>query len=144
MTNSESVSVFPPSSVVLTRKAPGHYEVRNARGGVIEVATEGELFRPGELLLAAIAACSSVDVDLMTSRRAEPETFEVTSSGRKSTEGGNHFEDLQVNFRLRFPEGEAGDAARARIQAAVRASAERECTVSRTVEAGTPVEFIIE
>lgn len=133
-----------PSTVTLTRVSQQRYEVRNSRGGVIAVATEGQQFRPGELMLAAIAACSAVDVDVMTSRRAEPEVFEVTSSAVKSTEGGNHYEDMVISFKLRFPAGEQGDAARDRIQAAVRASHERECTVSRTIEAGTPVAFVID
>lgn len=132
------------TKVTLTRLGQGHYLVRNSRDTLIEVATSGPAFRPGELFLAALAACPSVDVDHMTSRRADAEVFEVTSSGHKSTEGGNHYEDLTVTFRLRFPDGQDGDAARARIPAAVKASHERECTVSRTVEAGTPVEFIID
>lgn len=134
----------PKTHVVLTRVGAGKYQVQNSRGTVIEVAVEGDAFRPGELFLASIAACSSVDVDTMTSRRAEPEIFEVTSAAHKSTEGGNHYEDITVTYRLRFADDEAGDQARARVQPAVRASAERECTVSRTIEAGTPVEFRVE
>lgn len=132
------------TTVTLTRVSQQRYEVRNSRGTVIEIATEGDQFRPGELFLAAIAACSSVDVDVMTSRRAEPDVFEVKSSAHKSTEGGNHFEDIEVSFKLRFPAGEQGQAARDRIAAAVKASHERECTVSRTIEAGTPVKFVVD
>lgn len=132
------------TKVTLTRLGSGHYEVRNSRGTTVEIATSGAAFRPGELFLASIAACSSVDVDIMTSRRAEPEVFEVTSSGHKSDEGGNHYEDLTVTFKLRFPQGADGDAARARVEAAIRASHDRHCTVSRTVEAGTPVEFVVD
>ncbi len=135
---------FKPTSVTLTRVAPGRYQARNSRGTTIEFGTGDDQFAPGELFLASIAGCSSVDVDAMTSRRAEPDVFEVTSSGVKSTEGGNHYEDITVTFRLRFPEGEQGDAARDRIPAAVQASQDRECTVSRTVAAGSPVEFIID
>lgn len=134
----------PKTHVVLTRVGAGRYQIRNSRGAVIEVTVDGDGFRPGELFLGAIAACSSVDVEAMTTRRAEPEQFEVTSAAHKSTEGGNHYEDVTVSYRLRFAADEAGDAARDRIPAAVRASAERECTVSRTIEAGTPVEFIID
>ena len=38
-----------------------------------------------------------------------------------------------------FPHGEADDAARAVLPEAVRRSHDRLCTVSRTVELGTPV-----
>lgn len=132
-----------PITVQLTRTGSTTYEATNARGVRLPLgAPDG--FSPVELLLAALAGCSAVDVDLMTSRRAEPESFEVTAQGTKSTEGGNHLEDVSVTFRLRFPAGDAGDQARARVDAAVRASHERDCTVSRTVELGTPVAFVVE
>jgi putative redox protein len=40
---------------------------------------------------------------------------------------------------VRFPAGAAGDAARNLLPRALRASHQRTCTVSRTIEAGTPV-----
>ncbi len=130
-----------PTEVSLTRLAKGRYEARNANGAIVEFGVTGDAFTPGELFLAALAGCAAVDVDVMTSRRAEPSAFVVTGSGVKATEGGNHFEDLTVTFRLAFPDGPAGDEARARIPSAVRASHERDCTVSRTVEAASPVGF---
>ena len=132
-----------PTIVRLERVAPGAYVAANARG--VRLAIGGtDAFSPVELLLAAIAGCSSVDVDLMTSRRAEPERFAVTASAVKVREGGNHLEDVEVTFSLRFPAGAEGDAARTRIAPAVRASQERDCTVSRTVELGTPITFAID
>ena len=133
----------PATTVTLSRRAPTEYEATNGRGARLDIGGEGN-FSPVELLLAALGGCTAVDVDLMTSRRAEPEAFEVVASGRKSTEGGNHMEDLTVTFRLRFPAGQDGDKARARIEPAVKASHERDCTVSRTVELGTPIRFVVE
>lgn len=129
-----------PVSVTLARLDRTRYEATNGRGARIEVGGPGD-FSPVELLLAALAGCTAVDVDVMTSRRAEPEVFEVVASGVKRTDGGNRLEDLSVTFRLRFPEGADGDAARVRIAPAMQASHERDCTVSRTVELGTPVAF---
>ena len=137
------MTATPGITVTLTRRDLMAYTATNGRGASIEVGGQGN-FSPVELLLAAIGGCTAVDVDVMTSRRAEPEAFEVEVSGSKSTEGGNHMTDLQVTFRLRFPEGTAGDAARDRIPAAIRASHDRDCTVSRTVEAGTPVVFVVD
>ncbi len=127
-------------TVSLRRTEFGTYEATNDRGGTI-VLGEGHdaTFTPVELLLTAIAGCASIDVDYITTRRAEPESFEVSSSGVKSTEGGNHLTDLHVTFRIVFPDGDAGDAARARLPQAIRRSAESLCTVSRTVQLGTPV-----
>ena len=132
----------PPTTVHLIRRGPSSYEAAKARGVRLPIGGE-DGFSPVELLLAAIAGCSAVDVDLMTSRRAEPTGFDVTASGRKVREGGNHLEDVEVTFTLRFPDGPEGDAARARIAPAVRASQERDCTVSRTVELPTPITFTI-
>ena len=127
-------------SVTLTRTEFATFRVENDRGGVLEIGEgDGTLFTPVELLLAAIAGCSAIDVDYITSRRAEPVSFEVTSSGVKSTEGGNHLTDLHVSFRIAFPEGPDGDAARDRLPVAIRRSGESLCTVSRTVQLGTPV-----
>jgi len=82
-----------------------------------------------------------VDVDTVTGRRASAEDFTVDVQAHKARdpEGGSVLRDIEMTFRLRFPEGEAGDAARAILPRAVKASHDRTCTVSRTIEAGVPV-----
>lgn len=45
---------------------------------------------------------------------------------------------------MTFPDGEAGDAARAVLPKAVAESHDRLCTVGRTVELPTPVEMRID
>jgi putative redox protein len=57
---------------------------------------------------------------------------------------GNRLTDIAVTFRLRFPAGERGDAARAVLPDAVAKSHDRLCTVGRTVELGTPIATRIE
>ena len=52
---------------------------------------------------------------------------------------GKGMENLAVEFTIRFPEGEDGDKAREALPRAVKMSHDRLCTVSRTVELGTPV-----
>ena len=59
-------------------------------------------------------------------------------------EAGNVLRDIQVRFDVRFPDGEHGDAARDVLPEAVRRSHDRLCTVSRTVELGTPIEVVVE
>lgn len=134
-------------SVELTRLGLGRYEIRNARGGTITIGDGGtDDFTPVELLLAALAGCSSVDVDHITSRRAEPESFVVVAEGEKAStaESGNHMKDLEVTFRLGFPEGDGGDEAREAFPRSVAQSRDRLCTVSRTVQLGTPVAMTAE
>lgn len=134
-------------SVALSRLAQGEYEVVNERGGSIRLGNGRTAdFTPVELLLAAIAGCSAVDVDVVTSRRAEPTEFGATSTGVKATdpEKGNHMTDLEVTFTVRFPEGTDGDRAREMLPRAVAMSHDRLCTVSRTVQLGTRVDMRVD
>ena len=136
----------PHRTVTITRTSPGRYSAVNGRGGTLEFGTgDVDDFTPVELFLAAVGGCTAVDVDILTTRRAEPESFVVQVGGEKvRDEDGNRMEDLSVTFRLKFPEGESGDAARAILPEAVQRSRDRLCTVSRTVECGTPVTTRIE
>lgn len=128
-------------SISMERVSKGVFDVTNVRGGTIRIGGgEGPEFTPVELLLTAIAGCTAVDVDFITVKRAEPETFTVMASGEKLKDAhGNHMGDLQVSFSVTFPEGEAGDRAREMLPKALAMSHDRLCTVSRTVELGTPV-----
>jgi putative redox protein len=129
-------------SVQFERTANSKYEVRNNRGGTLAVGSGQDAdFTPVELLLAAIGTCSAIDVDIVTSRRAEPTEFTVVVRGDKIRDPaeGNRMENLAVEFIIRFPEGEDGDKAREALPRAVKMSHDRLCTVSRTVELGTPV-----
>jgi uncharacterized OsmC-like protein len=128
--------------VQFERTANSKYEVRNIRGGTLSVGSGQDAdFTPVELLLAAIGTCSAIDVDIVTSRRAEPTEFTVVVSGDKIRDAveGNRMENLAVEFTIRFPEGDDGDKAREALPRAVKMSHDRLCTVSRTVELGTPV-----
>jgi putative redox protein len=127
--------------VSIARDAVTKYTVTNERGGTIPVGSGGDAdFTPVELLLAAIGACTAIDVDAVTSRRAEPTEFTVQAEGLKIRDNlGNRMTDLVVTFRVSFPAGEGGDAVRALLPDAVRRSHDSLCTVSKTVELGTPV-----
>ena len=133
-------------SVRLERIENSRYVVTNDRGGQISIGKgEGTDFTPVDLLLAGIGGCTAVDVDILTSRRAEPDAFEVLVDAEKvHDDAGNRLTDIVVTFRIRFPDGERGDAARALLPDAVRKSHDRLCTVSRTVELGTPIGTRIE
>ncbi len=133
-------------SVTIERVANGRFAATNTRGGRIAFGTgDGPGFTPTELLLAAIGGCTAIDVDIVTSRRAEPESFEVRVDGDKvrDTEG-NRLTAIEVTFRIRFPDGEKGEEARAVLPDVVRKSHDRLCTVGRTVELATPVTARIE
>ncbi|MFG3280761.1 OsmC family protein [Streptomyces sp. NPDC048111] len=127
-------------SVTLHRVGPGRFTATNARGDTLDFATDGTGFTPVELFLAAIGGCTAADVEVATSRHAEPADFTIDARGNKvEDEGGNRMSDLEVTFSVAFPDGTSGDRARAILPRAVKTSHDRLCTVSRTVEAGTPV-----
>ena len=131
--------------VTLTREGVGRYTVRNDRGGSITTSSGTDELSPVELLLAGIAGCTAVDVDTVTTRRAEPEQFEVEVTADKvRDEHGNHLQEIEVRFRVRFPEGDGGDAAREMLPKLVQRSHDEWCTVSRTVELGTKVTATVE
>jgi putative redox protein len=127
--------------VSIVRDAVTKYTATNERGGTIAIGSGGDAdFTPVELLLAAIGGCTAIDVDVVTSRRAEPAEFTIEVEGEKIRDAlGSRMTDLAVTFRVSFPAGEGGDAARAMLPDAVRRSHDSLCTVSKTVELGTPV-----
>jgi putative redox protein len=128
-------------AVTIERTASGRFRATNARAGQLTFGTgDGTDFTPTELLLAAIGGCTAIDIDILTSRRAEPESFQVEVEADKVRDtSGNHLSNIAVTFRITFPEGDDGDAARALLPDAVRKSHDRLCTVGRTVELGTAI-----
>ena len=131
-------------SVEIERTGLGQYVGRNVRGGTLEFGT-GDAgdprFTPVELLLTAIAGCTAADVDYIVSKRAEATEFIARAFGDKIRDehGHNRLVNLLVQLAVTFPEGEGGDAAREALPRAVQMSHDRLCTVSRTVESGTPI-----
>jgi putative redox protein len=133
-------------SVRLERTAPLQFQVTNRRGSSMIIGNgDPAAFSPIELLLAAIAGCTAMDVDAITGKRAEPERFEVGIRGDKIKDvDGNRLVNIEVNFEVRFPDTEAGAAATAVLPVAARKSHDRLCVVSRTVELSSPIAIRID
>ena len=125
----------------LIRTATGHYTARNAAGAEIAFGQGEDLLSPVELLLAAIAGCSSIDVDTVTSRSAEPSEFRIEATGHKVVEenGANRMDGLNLSFHLSFPDDVDGRKAAGMVERLVALSHDKYCTVSRTVEHGAAV-----
>jgi putative redox protein len=129
-------------SVKLSRLGRHHFQAENSRGGTLSFgnARWGE-FTPVELLLVAIAGCTAMDVDAITIKRSEPARFQLDCSGHYTRSvHGNHVTDIAVDFDVEFPDSEEGRAAADVLETAIRKSHDRLCTVTRTVELGTPVD----
>ncbi|PRA06230.1 oxidoreductase [Arthrobacter sp. MYb229] len=132
--------------VSIERLASRRYQATSTESGASIEFGQGEgLLSPVELLLAAIAGCSSIDVDAATTRHAEPEKFEVTATGYKVEAGGaSQMEDIDMSFNLKFPDTVEGRKAAGMVQRIVKLSHDKYCTVSRTVELGSKVTSTIE
>ncbi len=128
--------------VELVRDGLLRFTATNSRGGTLAIGSgQDDDFTPVELLLVAIAGCTGMDVDSIVAKRSEPETFTVSARADKVRDSsGNHLTGIEVVFDVTFPEGEAGDAARAVLPVAITKSHDRLCTVSRTVELGSPID----
>ncbi len=131
-------------SIDLVKIGEGRYKATNRRGGVLPVGSGDDPdFTPVELLLAALAGCGAIDMDLITRKRAAAEVFEVRAEGHKvRDEQGSHLVGLRVGFDLTFPDGEAGDRARAVVPRTLQQVRDRLCTVGRTVAIGEPVDYV--
>jgi putative redox protein len=127
--------------VELTRTGPLRLRATNARGGTLELGSgDGDHFTPVELLLVALAGCSAIDVESITGKRSDPSRFDVVAEADKVRDGdGNHLTGVTLDFDVAFPDDEAGLTAESVLRRAVAMSHDRLCTVSRTVELGTPV-----
>lgn len=133
-------------SVTLGRVEEGVYLATNARGNQLRFGSKDpDGFSPVELLMAAIAGCSAVDVDIVTGRRSPADTFEVrVDATYLRDETGNSLDDITLTFHVTFPAGEAGDAAREILSRTVARSHDRTCTVTRTVELGRQIKTVID
>lgn len=130
--------------VSLTRTRKARFVATNPRGGSIEIGEgDDDAFAPSELLLAAIASCTGIDVDYITAKRAEADQLDLRITAEKiRDEHGNRLVDIKLSFDVTFPEGEGGDAAREVLPSAIERSHDRLCTVGRTVEVATPIAVV--
>lgn len=131
-------------SVELVQMGEGRFKATNHRGGVLPISSGDDPdFTPVELLLAALAGCGAVDLELITGKRAGFETFLARAEGHKiRDEQGSHVVQLQVTFDVTFPEGGAGDRAREVVPRTLEQIEDRLCTVGRTVTLGEPVSYV--
>ena len=124
------------------RTATGRYVARNIRGGEVGFgAGDSSDFTPIELMLVAVAGCSAIDVDLLTSRRAEPEAFAVDVDTEKiRDEHGNRLGwrsccRSESRFLPARPATRHASGCRRRCSC----RHDRLCTVTRTVEVATSI-----
>ncbi|WP_426563346.1 OsmC family protein [Angustibacter sp. McL0619] len=131
--------------VTLGRVEEGVYVATNARGNELRFGSnDPDGFSPVELLMAAIAGCSAIDVDIVTGRRSPAETFQArVDATYVRDDTGNSLDDITLTIDVTFPVGGRGDAAREILPRTVARSHDRLCTVTRTIELGRQVRTVV-
>jgi uncharacterized OsmC-like protein len=118
----------------------GTISALNTRGGQLPIGTgwEGEGSNPIEMLLAAIGGCAAIDFTTVLARRGHPLSgLDIEVRGRRAKD--ERLEAIEVRYVL--PEGVEIDEED--IEVARRLTADVLCTVSRTVQNSSPVEYLV-
>ncbi len=118
----------------------GSMSALNTRGGELPIGTgwEGSTFNPIEMLLAAIGGCAAIDFTTVLARRGHPLAgLDIEVRGRRASD--ERLEAVEVRYAL--PEG--SDVDEEDIEVARRLTADVLCTVSRTVQHSSPVEYLV-
>jgi uncharacterized OsmC-like protein len=130
----------------LTVERVGTHEFigRNGRGATVQIGRDDApgAFSPGELLQIATAGCAAVTVEELVTRRAGDDARLVATADHERTPGVREYELLRVTLLADLSFLDVGT--RDRVAQAIRTAVERQCTVSRTVERGAPVELTID
>ncbi|HZS92545.1 MAG TPA: OsmC family protein [Chloroflexota bacterium] len=103
----------------------GHSIVLDAPGG--REAWQG--FKPSELLLAALAGCTAVDViDILRKKRVKVSGLRVTARGEQREEYPRAFERIHVHYEVR-----GQDVPEEAVERAIGLSEEKYCSVAATL-----------
>ncbi|MDI2027365.1 OsmC family protein [Saccharopolyspora sp. TS4A08] len=124
--------------VEVTRTGEHTFTATNSRGAEVAVGRDGApgAFTPGELLLAAVAACSAVTSENLFVRRIGEDAKLVAHADRTKNPGDDHkFAEIQVSLEADLDDVDNRD----KLLSAVRRAIENYCTVSRSVEESTPI-----
>lgn len=124
---------------VVVRRINGQYKVeaKNEAGYTIVIDNSieggggGEGFRPMQSLLAAMGACSSMDViSILKKQRLEPFGLTVEIDGERETgKDANLWKTIHARFLFN------GQVPADKAERAVKLSIEKYCSVSRTLAA---------
>lgn len=123
--------------VLVTWQGNGQFQGKNPAGGVVQIdADDGQAgLSPMELLLAAVAGCSGVDVASILRKKRQPlEGFEVQVRGQRAADHPKVYTHIEVEYLFR---GEGLDPKA--VEQALRLSKEKYCSVSATLDAAAEI-----
>lgn len=113
-----------------------HFEARNDSGNVIEMDGSPDIggqnlgARPMQVVLMALAGCSSIDVvSILRKMKQEPATYDAeVEAQREEGKVPSLFTHIHLRFIL------TGDLDVEKVEKAARLSAEKYCSVSKILE----------
>ena len=99
---------------------------------------DGQSFNPIEMLLAAVGGCAAIDFTTVLARRGHPLSgLEIEVRAHRAND--ERLDAIEVRYAL--PEDAVVDEAD--VEVARRLTADVLCTVSRTIQHSSPVEYFI-
>ncbi len=113
-----------------------HLEAINEQGnklymdGAPDIGGNNLAFRPMQMLLAALAGCSSIDViNILKKQRQEITDYRVIVEGEREKEKEPAlFTDIHIHFSLK------GNLDKEKVQKAIELSLGKYCSVAKTLE----------
>ena len=86
-------------------------------------------FKPSELLLAALAGCTGVDIiDILRKKRQRVSGLRVTARGQQRAEYPQAFDHIEVHYEVR-----GHDVSTEAVERAISLSEEKYCSVAATI-----------
>lgn len=96
---------------------------------VLSTADEGTGMKPSELLLVALASCTSVDVvDILAKKRTPVESLEVSASAEQDSDPPWTFRKIHLSYKLK-----GNGITEKAVQQAIELSETRYCSVASTL-----------
>jgi len=98
--------------------------------GAIDIGGHGKGMRPMQLLLSALGGCSAIDVILILKKQKQViESFEIEVEGeREKIADYSLFRTITLHFKIK------GNVDKDKAERAVQLSADKYCSVSKTLE----------
>ncbi|MCS6984052.1 MAG: OsmC family protein [Leptospiraceae bacterium] len=130
--------------VELTRiEEPFHFVAYNESGQEVHMDASPEMggrnrgMRPMEMILAALAGCSSVDVvHILQKQRQRIESYRVIVDAERETgKEANLFRNIHIHFELK------GDIEEEKLMRAISLSIEKYCSVAKILEKTSKISY---
>ena len=123
------------------RTGSRRYTGYSSRGAQVLVGSEDVdgVFTPGELLKIALAACSGMSSDVPLARRLGDDYKAVVRVSGAADRGQERYPLLEETLELDL--SGLSDEERERVRVVVNRAIDLVCTVGRTLESGTKVNF---